>query len=181
MDKQSGLGYFKAIKKHKASYWADFLMKTTPLNRWIAKQFVAPRMTSKFPPLSGATDLVSINRASLNQCFPPEDPLPPRGRLARDPSAPLLTSDEIKHVLSKSSPSSTPGAGGIPYSIMEKGNPPQPDDPPGPRLAPGSLRVPTPQAERYKWRNPGQSGKSSVGLYSILSHNSRSRNCVTNP
>ena len=38
----SKLGYFKAIKRAKASYWADFLARTTPQNIWTAKQYVAP-------------------------------------------------------------------------------------------------------------------------------------------
>ena len=38
----SKLGYFKAIKRAKASYWSDFLARTTPQNIWTAKQYVPP-------------------------------------------------------------------------------------------------------------------------------------------
>jgi len=41
----SKLSYFKAIKKAKASYWADFFAKTSSNNIWTAKQLVARRKT----------------------------------------------------------------------------------------------------------------------------------------
>ena len=37
MVRQAKLGYFKAIKKAKASDWSDFLAKTSPNNVWTAK------------------------------------------------------------------------------------------------------------------------------------------------
>ena len=111
------LGYFKAIKRPKASYWADFFTKTTPHNIWKAKQFLAPRKTPSVPSLPDATDPVSIHKALLDHFFPPKNPLPPRGCLSRDPSTPPLIKDKIKHALSKSSPASAPGTHGIPYSV----------------------------------------------------------------
>ena len=120
--RQAKLGYFKAIKRAKATYWADFLAKTSPNNIWTAKQLVAPRKTLRFPSLSDATDPVAINNALLNHFFPPKDPFPGRGRLAKNPSAPPLTEEEIRTALSKSSPSSAPGPDGIPYSVWKKVN-----------------------------------------------------------
>ena len=114
--------YFKAIKKAKASYWGDFLPRTTPHNIWTAKQFVAPKITPQFPSLLGATDPVSINKAPLYHFFPPKDPLPTRGRLSRDPTAPSLICHDINHALSKSSPFAAPGPDGIPYSVWQKVN-----------------------------------------------------------
>jgi len=120
--RQSKLGYFKSIKRAKASYWADFLAKTSPNNIRTAKQLVAPRKTPRFPSLPDASGLVAINKALLDHFFPPKDPLPSRGRLKRNPSADPLTSEEIKLALSKSSPSSAPGPDGVPYSVWKKVN-----------------------------------------------------------
>jgi len=120
--RQAKLGYFKAIKRAKATYWADFLAKTSPNNIWTAKQLVAPRETPRFPSLPDATDPVAVNNALLNHFFPPKDPLPGRGRLTKNPSAPPLTMEEIRLALSKSSPSSAPGPDGIPYSMWAKVN-----------------------------------------------------------
>jgi len=116
------LGYFKAIKRAKATYLADFLAKASPNNIWTAKQLVAPRKTPRFPSLPDATDPVAINNALLNHFFPPKDPLPGRRRLRKNPSAPPLTMEEVKLALSKSSPSSAPGPDGIPYSVWKKVN-----------------------------------------------------------
>ena len=120
--RQSKLGYFKSIKRAKASYWADFLAKTSPNNIWTAKPLVAPRKTPRFPSLPDAAGPVGINKALLDHVFPPKDPLPSRGRLKRNPSAAPLTSKEIKLALSKSSPSSAPGPDGVPYSVWKKVN-----------------------------------------------------------
>jgi len=45
-----------------------------------------------------------------------------RGRLIRNPSAPLLTKEEVRLALSKSSPSSPPGPDGVPYSVWKRVN-----------------------------------------------------------
>jgi len=120
--RHSKLGYFKAIKRAKASYWADFLPKTSPHNIWTAKRLVAPRKTPRFPSLPDASNPVAINSALLDHFFPPEDHLPGRGRLKNNPSATPLTKKEIKLALSKSSPSPAPGPDGIPYSVWKKVN-----------------------------------------------------------
>jgi len=120
--RQSKLGYFKAIKRPKASYRADFVTKTSPNNIWTAKQLVATRKTPGFPSLPDASDTVMINKALLDHFFPPKDPLPGRGRLRRNPSAVPLSKDEITLARSKSSPSSAPGPEGIPYSVWKRVN-----------------------------------------------------------
>jgi len=120
--RQSRLGYFKAIKRAKASYWADFLAKTSPNNIWTAKQLVAPRKTPRFPSLPDASNPVAINNALQSHFFPTKDPLPSRGRLKKNPSASPLTEEEIKLALSKSSTSSAPGPDGIPYSVWKRVN-----------------------------------------------------------
>jgi len=102
--RQSKLGYFKAIKSAKASYWADFLARTSPNNIWTAKQLVDPRTTPRFPSLTDASSPVAINKALLDHLFPPKDPLPSRGHLKRNPCATPLTEEEIKLALSRSSP-----------------------------------------------------------------------------
>ena len=61
----SRLGYFKAIKRAKGSYWSNFLARTTPQNIWTAKQYVAPRKTPRFPTLPGADTPTPINDALL--------------------------------------------------------------------------------------------------------------------
>jgi len=48
------LGYFKAIKRAKPSYWADFVAKISANNIWTAKQLVARRKTPRFPSLPDA-------------------------------------------------------------------------------------------------------------------------------
>jgi len=116
------LGYFKPIKRAKATYWADFLAKTSPNNIWTANQLVAPRKTPRFPSLPDTSNPVAINNAFLDHFFPPKDPLPGRGRLWRYPSATPLTEEDIKLALSRSSPSSAPGPDGIPYSLWKKVN-----------------------------------------------------------
>jgi len=118
----SKLGYFKSIKRAKASYWADFLAKASPNNIWTAKQLVAPRKTPRFFSLPDASGPVAINKALLDHFFPPKDPLPDRGRLKRHPSAAPLTPEEIKLALCKSSPSSAPGPDRVPYSVWKKVN-----------------------------------------------------------
>jgi len=120
--RQSKLGYFKAIKRAKASYWADFLAKTSPHHIWTAKQLVAPRKTPRFPSLPDASNPVAINSALLDHFFPPKEPLPNRGHLKRNPAATPLTEEEIKLALSKSSPSTAPGPDGIPYPVWKKVN-----------------------------------------------------------
>jgi len=121
--RQSKLGYFKGIKRAKASYWADCLAKTSPNNIWTAKRLVPSRKTPRFPSLPDASDRVAVNNALLSHLFPPKDPLPSRGRLAKNPSATHLTKEEIKLALSKSSPSSAPDPDGVPYSVCTKVNP----------------------------------------------------------
>ena len=116
------LGYFKAIKRAKATYWADFLTKASPDNIWTAKRLVSPRKTPRFPSLPDASDPVAINNALLGHFFPPKEPLPGRGRLSKNPSATPLTMEEVKHALAKSSPSSAPGPDGVPYSVWKKIN-----------------------------------------------------------
>jgi len=120
--RQSKLGYFKALKRAKASYWADFLAKTSPDNICTAKQLVALRKTPRFPSLPHASGPVAINNALLDHFFPPKYPLPSRGRLKKNPSATPLTQEDIKLALSKSSPSSAPGPDGIPYSVWKRVN-----------------------------------------------------------
>ena len=115
-------GYFKAIKKAKNSHRTDFLARTTPHNIWMAKRFVAPCKTPRFPDLPGANSLVEINPALLNHFFPPTPELTLRGRLHRYPSAVPLTKEEIKAALAKSSPTSAPGPDGVPYSVWKKVN-----------------------------------------------------------
>ena len=74
MARQSKLAYFKAIKRAKASYWADFLAKTSPKNIWTVQQLVAPRKTPRFPSLPDASDQVAINNALLGHFSPPQRP-----------------------------------------------------------------------------------------------------------
>jgi len=118
--RQSKLGYFQAIKRAKASYWADFLAKTTPNNIWMAKQLVAPRTTPTFPSLPHASNPVAVNNPLLNHFVPPKDPLPNRSRLKKNPSTTPLTKEEIRLAHSKSSPSSAPGPAGVPYSVWTR-------------------------------------------------------------
>jgi len=118
--RQSKLGYFKAIKKVKSAYWADFLAKTSPQNIWTAKKFVAPRKTPRFPSLPEASHPVAINKALLDHFFPSKKPIPQRGRLSCHLSADSLTKEEIAYALSKSSPSSAPGPDSILYAIWKK-------------------------------------------------------------
>ena len=120
--RQSKLGYFKAIKRAKASYWADFLAKISANNIWTAKQLVAPRKTTRFPSRPDPSNPVAINNTLLDHFFPPKDPLPGRGRLKKNPSATPLTGEEIKLALSRSSSSSALGPDGIPYSVWKKVN-----------------------------------------------------------
>jgi len=122
MARQSKLGYFKAIKRAKASYWADFLAKTSQNNIWTAKELVAPRKTPRFASLPEASDPVAINNVLLGHFFPHKDPLPSRGRQTKNPSATPLTEEEIKLALSKSSPSPAPGPDGIPYALWKNVN-----------------------------------------------------------
>ena len=77
----SKIGSFKAIKRAKATYWADFLAKTSPNNIWTAKQLVAPRKTPGFLSLPDAQDPVAVNNALLRHFVPPKDPLHNWGRL----------------------------------------------------------------------------------------------------
>ena len=118
----SKLGYFKAIKRAKGTYWSNFLGRTTPQNIWTAKQYVAPRKTPRFPSLPGASTPTSINDALLQHFFPPKPPPPARGRLYTHANATPLFSEEIKQALSKCSPSSAPGPDGIPYRVWKRVN-----------------------------------------------------------
>jgi len=106
--RESRLGYFKAIKKARANYWADFLTKTTPRNIWTVKQFVVPRQTLRFPALPNAYNPVAINKAHLHHFFLPKHPFSPMGRLFHHPSAIPLTKQEVALALSKSYPFSAP-------------------------------------------------------------------------
>ena len=102
------LGYFKAIKQAKGSYWSNFLTKTTPHNIWTAKQYVPPRKTPRFPSLPRADSPAAINNALLEHFFPPKPPPPARGRLSPHPEATSLSQEEIKTALSRSSPPRLP-------------------------------------------------------------------------
>ena len=118
--KQSRLGYMKALNKAKACYWANFLSKTSAQNIWTANQFIALRNTPGFPSLPGATDPVAIKKAHLDQFFLAKNLLPQRGDLSCDAMADPLTSNEIRHALSKSLTSSAPAWPGIPYPVLTK-------------------------------------------------------------
>jgi len=74
--RQSTLAYFTAIKRVKASYWADFRAKTSPDNIWTAKQLVAPRKTPRFSSLPDASGPVAINNALLDPSSPLRTPCP---------------------------------------------------------------------------------------------------------
>src|SRR6195952_2074610 len=125
--KLSRRGYFKAIKRAKALYWADFLAKTTPHNIWTAKQLVAPRKNPEFPTIPEADSSGGVNKALLGHLCPPRPPLPPRGRLFRHAGAGPLSAEEIARARAKSSPSSAPGPDEIPYSVWKKVNSTNPD------------------------------------------------------
>jgi len=71
---QSKLGYFKNIKRAKASYRADFLAKTSPNNIWTAKQLVAPRKTPWDPSLPDASRLVRMNKSATRLLLPRQGP-----------------------------------------------------------------------------------------------------------
>jgi len=118
----SKLGYFKAIKRAKASYWADFLAKTSPNTIWTAKQLVTLRKTLRFPSLPEASDPGAVNNALLNHFLSVKDPLPSRGRLAKNLSTSPLTKEEVRLALSRSYSSSTPGPDGVPYSVWKRVN-----------------------------------------------------------
>jgi len=118
----SKLGYFKAIKRAKASYWADFFAKTCPNNISTAKKLGAPRKTPRFPSLPDASDLVLINKALLNHFFPPKDSVPDRSCLTKNPSAVPLSENEVRPALSTSYTTSAPGPDGVHYYGSQKGN-----------------------------------------------------------
>ena len=122
MARLSRNGYFKPIKRAKATYSSSFLAKTTPQNIWTAKKFVSPRKTPRFPSLPEAYSPVAINQALLNHFFPPRPAPPGRGRLASHPSHEPLTKEEIAQALSKSSQSSAPGPDKVPYLVWKKVN-----------------------------------------------------------
>ena len=83
-------GYFKSIKRERATYWLSLLARTTPQNIWTAKKFVVPRKTPRFPALLGANLPASINHALLDQFFPPRPTPPPVGQAgpSRNPRPP---------------------------------------------------------------------------------------------
>ena len=115
-------GYFKAIKKAKNFHWSNFLARTTLHHIWIAKKYVTPRKTPRFPNLPEANSPGKINKAILNHFFAPKPELPTRGRLHRHASADPLTKEEITAAFAKSSPSSALGPDGVPYSVWKKVN-----------------------------------------------------------
>ena len=116
----SKLGYFKAIKRAKGSYWSNFLARTTLQNIWTAKQYVAPRKTPRFPSLPGADSPAAINDALLKHFFCPKPPPPARGRSSPHSSATPLSQEEIKLALSRCSASLAPGPDGIPYRVWKR-------------------------------------------------------------
>ena len=122
MARHSRNGYFKAIKRAKATYWSSFLARTTPQNIWTAKKFVSPRKTPWFPFLPEADSPATINQALLDHFFPSRPAPRKRGRLAPHPSHEPLTKEEIAQALSKSSPFSAPGPDEIPYLVWKKVN-----------------------------------------------------------
>ena len=89
---------------------------------WMAKKFVTPHKTPRFSNLPDGNSPVEINEALLNHFFSPKPELPRRGHLHRHPSALPLAKEEIASALAKSSPSSTPGPDGVPYSVWKKVN-----------------------------------------------------------
>ena len=115
-------GYFKSIKRERATYWSSFLARTTSQNIWTAKKFVVPRKTPRFPALLGANLPASINHALLDHCFPPRPTPPLRGRLARHATHDPLTKEEIAQALAESSPSSAPGPDEGPYWVWKAVN-----------------------------------------------------------
>ena len=123
----SKLGYLKASKRAKGSYWSNFLTRTTPQNIWSAKQYLDTRKTPRFPTLPGADTPTSINDALLQHFFLPKPPPPTGGRLSPHANATPLSLDEVKQALSKSSPSSAPGPDGIPYRVWKRVNAIKPD------------------------------------------------------
>src|ERR1700761_8455415 len=118
----SKLGYFKAIKHAKGSYWSHFLARTTPQNIWTAKQYVAPRKTPRFPSLPGAGSPMAINDTLLEHFFTHKPAPAARGRLSPHTDATPLSPEEIKTALSKCSPSSAPRPDGIPYKVWKRVN-----------------------------------------------------------
>ena len=120
--KLSKLGYFKAIKRAKGSYWANFLVKTTPQNIWTTKQYVGPQKTPCFPSLPGADSPTAKNDILLEHFFPPKPPSPAWGRLAPHPNATPLSPEKIKQALGRCSPSSAPGPDGISYQVWKRVN-----------------------------------------------------------
>ena len=122
LTKLSRLGYVKAIKQAKGSFWSSFLARTTPQNIWTAKQYVAPWKTPSFPSLPGADSQTAINEALLEHFFPPKHTPPTRGRLSPHVDTTPLTWEEIKLALSRCSSSSAPGPDGIPYRVWKRVN-----------------------------------------------------------
>ena len=112
-------GYFKAIKRAKATYWSSFLARTTAQNIWTVKKFVSPRKTPWFPSLPEADSPATINQALLDHFYPA--PLSEAGLLPTLSHEPL-TKEEIAQALSKSSPSSAPGPDEVPYLVWKKVN-----------------------------------------------------------
>jgi len=149
-------------------------MKTSPNNLWTAKQLVGLRNTPRFPSLPDATDPVAINNALLGHFFPPKDPLPNRGLLAKNPSANPLTKEVIRFALSKSSPSSAPGPDGVPYSVWKKCKPHQPCHHPRTLLPPGAVRIPPPIPENRQRSCPGEAWQALLRLPGLLSASSSS-------
>ena len=118
LGRHSKNGYFRAIKRARATYWSAFLARTTPQDVWTAKKFVAPRKTPRVPALPGADTPASINTALLDHFFPPRPAVYSRGRLTPHTTHDPLTKEEIAQALPKSSPSSGPGPDEIPYSVQ---------------------------------------------------------------
>jgi len=87
--RQSKLGYFKSIKRAKASYRADFLAKASPNNIWTAKQLVAPRKTPRFPSLPDASGRWQLTRRHCTISSLPKTPCPAGAVSKETPQPPL--------------------------------------------------------------------------------------------
>ena len=114
--------YFKAIKKAKRDHWSSFLAMATPQTVWIAKKFARGRPPSRFPELPGASTLLELNKALLDQFFPGSPPAATTGILLPFRDCPQLVTSEIERAVACSSPSSALGPDTIPNSVWKRIN-----------------------------------------------------------